>query len=155
MVNLLTCKFPFSCRQVAVPTFLRFMPTGFSIGLTKPVTRHGRTPFNGVRSYVSYQNTRFIVFWSKNPRPLLEYLPILERRGIGPTLNWQVQNLRFAGRKHSLGSRNSVFTRSSIDFILNFADECTGYGRKIGAFWDILPDKFVGIFNSTLLPRRK
>ena len=47
------------------------------------------------------------------------------------------------------------FTRSSIDFILNFADECTGYGRKIGAFWDILPDKFVGIFNSTLLPRRK
>ena len=47
------------------------------------------------------------------------------------------------------------FTRYSIDFILNFADECTGYGRKIGAFWDILPDKFVGIFNSTLLPRRK
>ena len=43
------------------------------------------------------------------------------------------------------------FTRSSIDFILNFADECTGYGRKIGTFWDILPDKFVGIFNSTLL----
>ncbi len=29
------------------------------------------------------------------------------------------------------------FTRSSIDLILNFADECTGYGRKIGAFWDI------------------
>ena len=24
-------------------------------------------PFNGVKSYVSYQNTRFIVFWSKNP----------------------------------------------------------------------------------------
>jgi hypothetical protein len=47
------------------------------------------------------------------------------------------------------------FKRPSIDFILNFADECTGYGRKIGAFWDILPDKFVGIFNSTLLPRRK
>jgi hypothetical protein len=24
-------------------------------------------PFNGVKSYVSYQDTRFIVFWSKNP----------------------------------------------------------------------------------------
>lgn len=24
-------------------------------------------PFNGKKSYVSYQNTRFIVFWSKNP----------------------------------------------------------------------------------------
>lgn len=39
-------------------------------------------PFNGVKSYVSYDNTRFIVFWSKNPRPLLEYLYILEKRNI-------------------------------------------------------------------------
>lgn len=39
-------------------------------------------PFNGVKSYVSYDRTRFIVFWSKNPRPLLEYLHILEKRGI-------------------------------------------------------------------------
>lgn len=29
-------------------------------------------PFNGVRSYVSYQNTRLIVFWSKNPKHLLD-----------------------------------------------------------------------------------
>lgn len=39
-------------------------------------------PFNGVKSYVSYENTRFIVFWSKNPKPLLEYLPFLKQRGI-------------------------------------------------------------------------
>ena len=39
-------------------------------------------PFNGVKSYVSYAQTRFIVFWSKNPKPLLEYLPILEERNI-------------------------------------------------------------------------
>ena len=39
-------------------------------------------PFNGVKSYVSYANTRFIVFWSKNPRPLLDYLHILEKRKI-------------------------------------------------------------------------
>ena len=31
-------------------------------------------PFNRVKSYISYANTRFIVFWSKNPRPLLPYL---------------------------------------------------------------------------------
>jgi hypothetical protein len=37
-------------------------------------------PFNGVKSYVSYDSTRFIVFWSKNPRPLLEYLHILQNR---------------------------------------------------------------------------
>ena len=39
-------------------------------------------PFNGVKSYVSYENTRFIVFWSKNPRPLLPYLHILKERTI-------------------------------------------------------------------------
>ncbi len=40
-------------------------------------------PFNGVMSYVSYQETRFIVFWSKNPRPLLNHLDYLEERNIG------------------------------------------------------------------------
>jgi hypothetical protein len=41
-----------------------------------------KNPFNGVKSYVSYGRTRFIVFWSKNPRPLLDYLHILEKRDI-------------------------------------------------------------------------
>ena len=39
-------------------------------------------PFNGVKSYVSYENTRFIVFWSKNPRPLIPYLHLLKERNI-------------------------------------------------------------------------
>lgn len=39
-------------------------------------------PFNGVKSYVSYDQTRFIVFWSKNPRPLLPYLDYLKERNI-------------------------------------------------------------------------
>ena len=42
-------------------------------------------PFNGVRSYVSYQNTRLIVFWSKNPRHLLDdngLLDYLQEKGI-------------------------------------------------------------------------
>lgn len=38
-------------------------------------------PFNGVRSFVSYENTRFIVFWSKNPRPLLDHLDELKSNG--------------------------------------------------------------------------
>ena len=40
-------------------------------------------PFNGVTSYVAYCNTRFIVFWSKNPRPLLAHLDYLSERNIG------------------------------------------------------------------------
>lgn len=39
-------------------------------------------PFNGVKSYISYDQTRFIVFWSKNPRPLLSYLHVLKERNI-------------------------------------------------------------------------
>ena len=30
-----------------------------------------RNPFNGVDSYISYKNAAFIVFWSKNPKPLI------------------------------------------------------------------------------------
>ena len=40
-------------------------------------------PFNGVKSYVSYQDTRFIVFWSKNPRPLIKHLDYLKEKNIG------------------------------------------------------------------------
>ncbi len=42
-----------------------------------------RNPFSGRDSYVSFSNTRFIVFWSKNPAPLIPYLPILRDKGIG------------------------------------------------------------------------
>lgn len=40
-------------------------------------------PFNGVKGYVSYKNTRFIVFWSKDPSPLLDHLDDLKGKGIG------------------------------------------------------------------------
>lgn len=39
-------------------------------------------PFNGVKMYVSYAKTKFIVFWSKNPRPLLSHLDELKEMGI-------------------------------------------------------------------------
>jgi len=36
-------------------------------------------PFNGVKSYVSYKNARFFVFWSKNPKPLLDHIDELKK----------------------------------------------------------------------------
>lgn len=42
-----------------------------------------RNSFSGQDSYVSFGNTRFIVFWSKNPAPLLPQLSTLKERGIG------------------------------------------------------------------------
>ena len=40
-------------------------------------------PFNGKPLHVSFQNTRVIVFWTKNPEPVLPYLQQLDARGIG------------------------------------------------------------------------
>ena len=42
-----------------------------------------RNPFNVKESYVAFANTRFVVFWSKNPAPLISNLHILRDRGIG------------------------------------------------------------------------
>ncbi|MCD8044872.1 MAG: DUF1848 domain-containing protein [Tannerellaceae bacterium] len=37
-------------------------------------------PFNGVPMYVSFDNARLIVFWSKNPGPLLKHLDFFDER---------------------------------------------------------------------------
>ena len=42
-----------------------------------------KNPYKGKDSYVSFANTRFIVFWSKNPTPMLPLLPCLKDKGIG------------------------------------------------------------------------
>lgn len=61
-------------------------------------------PFNGVKSYVSYKNTRFIVFWSKNPRPLLQYLPILEKRGIKCYIQYSLNDYEAEGLEKNVPS---------------------------------------------------
>ena len=39
-------------------------------------------PFNGKEQYVSFEKMRFIVFWSKNPKPMLQYLDDLNGMGF-------------------------------------------------------------------------
>jgi hypothetical protein len=40
-------------------------------------------PFSGTPQFVSFAKTRTIVFWTKNPRPILPHLAELDRRGLG------------------------------------------------------------------------
>ena len=40
-------------------------------------------PFSGKPLYVSLTKARFVVFWSKNPAPMIPRLPILDERRIG------------------------------------------------------------------------
>jgi DNA repair photolyase len=39
-----------------------------------------KNPFNGVPLYVSFSKARLIVFWSKNPKPIIKHLEYLDER---------------------------------------------------------------------------
>ncbi len=40
-------------------------------------------PFNQKTQFVALDEVRFVIFWTKNPQPILPYLEILEKKGIG------------------------------------------------------------------------
>lgn len=41
-----------------------------------------RNPFNQQPLYISFKNAKVVVFWTKNPKPLMPYLHELDERGI-------------------------------------------------------------------------
>ncbi len=61
-------------------------------------------PFNGVPIYITYEDTRFIVFWSKNPRPLLCHLHKLKERGIGCYIQYSLNNYEAEGYEPNVPS---------------------------------------------------
>ena len=63
-----------------------------------------RNPFSGQDIYVSFANTRFIVFWSKNPEPLLPYLSVLKERGIGCYIQYTVNDYEAEGLEPNVPS---------------------------------------------------
>ncbi len=73
-----------------------------------------RNPFSGQDSYVSFGNTRFIVFWSKNPAPLLPCLPMLKERGIGCYVQFTLNDYEAEGlepKVPTLVQRTDTFRR--------------------------------------------
>ena len=61
-------------------------------------------PFNGIKSYVSYENTRFIVFWSKNPKPLIPHLSKLRDRNINCYIQFTLNDYVAEGLEKSVPS---------------------------------------------------
>lgn len=53
--------------------FIKRLEIGYSVWIN---------PFNQQSQYVSYEKTKFIVFWSKDPSNLIPYIPFLKNKGI-------------------------------------------------------------------------
>ncbi len=133
-----------------------------------------RNPFNGKDSYVSFADTRFVVFWSKNPAPIIPYLQKLRERGIGcyvqytlndyekegiesnvPELHHRIDTFKrlvdtlgngsVVWRFDPLVLTDSVSDESLLEKIANIADRLRGYTEKlVFSFADIASYKKVG-----------
>jgi len=73
-------------------------------------------PFNQQKMYISFKNCKVIVFWTKNPKPILPYLHELDERGIHyyfqVTLNNYIRE-NFEPNVPSVGERVETFKQLS------------------------------------------
>ena len=74
-------------------------------------------PFNANQvQYVSFSQTRVFVFWSKNPKPLMRYLPEIDARGINYYFQFTLNDYEPEGIEPNvapLEKRVDVFRRLS------------------------------------------
>lgn len=100
-----------------------------------------RNPFSGRDSYVSFANMKFVVFWSKNPAPLIPYLPILRDKGIGCYIQFTLndyENERLEPGVPELTDRIETFKRLV---------EILGVGSVIWRFDPLVLTEKIGIEN--------
>jgi len=62
-------------RSTDIPTFY----SDWFISRWKAGYLKWTNPFNGKPLYVSFKNTRAVVFWTKNPRPIFKYLDYMDK----------------------------------------------------------------------------
>ena len=96
-------------------------------------------PFNGVKSFVSYQNTRFIVFWSKNPEPLLGHLDELKERNIGCYIQYTLNDYVKEGLEKGVPP-----LEKRIDTFKRLVDKL-GKGRVIWRFDPLILTDSIGL----------
>ena len=74
-------------------------------------------PFNQQKMYISFKNCKVVVFWTKNPKPILPYLHELDERGIHyyfqVTLNDYVKE-GFEPNVSSVDDRVKTFRKLSV-----------------------------------------
>lgn len=98
-----------------------------------------RNPYNGKDSYVSFANTRFIVFWSKNPAPLSPFLPRLKERGIGFYIQYTLNDYECEGLEVNVPKLDA-----RIDTFKKIVDGY-GLGRVVWRFDPMILTDKIGI----------
>jgi hypothetical protein len=71
-----------------------------------------KNPFNGRPMYVSFANVRVVVFWSKNPKPLMPFLRKLDERGVNYYFQFTLNDYEregFEAGTPPLGERIDMF----------------------------------------------
>ena len=99
-------------------------------------------PFNGLRSYVSYANTRLIVFWSKNPKPLLTdggCLDYLAEKNINCYIQYTLND--YVNEKLERGVPD---LQGRIDTFKRLVDKL-GFGKVIWRFDPMILTDTIGI----------
>ena len=106
-------------------------------------------PFNGAKSYVSYARTRLVVFWSKNPRPLLPHLEKLREKGIRCYLHYTLNDYETEGLERGippLDERIGTFLRLS---------ELLGKELVIWRFDPLIRTDRIGVEEVTVVPEQE
>ena len=76
-------------------------------------------PFNRSRQYVSFRRCKFIVFWSKNPAPLVPHLEELRDRGFDLYVQFTLNDYEAEGLEPGLPSlQRRVETFASLSALL-------------------------------------
>jgi DNA repair photolyase len=85
-------------------------------------------PFNGVKSYISYTKVRLIVFWSKNPEPLLSHWDYLKQRHVRSYLHFTLND--YEGEQLETEIPPLIYR---IETFKRFVDKA-GFGKIIWRF---------------------
>lgn len=72
------------------------------IGSLKRGYFYWTNPYNAKKSLVSFSKARFIVFWSKNPAPIIPFLNELDNLGLGYYFNFTLNDYENEGLEPNL-----------------------------------------------------
>lgn len=98
-------------------------------------------PFNGKRSYISFKNTRLIVFWSKNPEALLTHLAKLKKKDINCYIQFTLNDYVTESLERGVPS-----VQKRIDTFRKLVD-VLGFGKVIWRFDPLMLTDRISIYD--------